>query len=237
MKFSKSLWLLILVFFLTACGGGLEESELSGFPPITKTEGDASFVLTPPSSKSKGAFTYSISDPTVATIGGSTVTLLRAGTATITATQAKTVDHSANSVTAVLTVLPRACTVPATSQNSTCVAPASATRIFVVRSGRTWMPVEFIADWATAQAYCATTTINGLIGWRLPNEFELNDLYASGMMNGQGWTLGKTWSSTSSNGAFITPGVDAFFHLAVNLTTGVSSSELNENGAYISCVR
>jgi len=233
-----------LVFFLTACGGGLQESNLGDFPAITKTEGDASFALTPPSSNSRGGFTYSSSDPTVATIAGSTVTVLNAGTATITATQASTVDFSAKSVTAVLTVLPRACTAPATYQKNDCVAPATATGNIVVKSGRTWMPVEFIANWESAQAYCSTTTINGLTGWRLPNEFELSDLYASGMMNGQGWTLGKTWSSTAASisvnpvsTSSTTPSVVASYHFAVNLTNGVSSSEQNENGAYVACVR
>jgi len=38
--------------------------------------------------------------------------------------------------------------------------------------------------------------INGVTGWRQPTQTELSALYASGAMNGQGWTLTVTWSST-----------------------------------------
>jgi len=235
MKFTNALWSLIFVSVLTACGGSGKSPNIGVFPAITKAEGDASFSLTPPSSDSGGGFTYSSSNLTVATIAGSTVSVLMAGTTTITATQASAGNFDGNSVTAVLTVAPRTCTSPAIYQNHACVAPVPVGNI-VVKSGRTWLPVGFIADWVTAQAYCTTSTINGLAGWRLPNEFELLDLYASGMMNGQGWSLGKTWSSVGSD-VFTTVGVVASTHLAVSLTTGVSTGEVNGNGAYVACLQ
>lgn len=69
-----------------------------------------------------------------------------------------------------------------------------------------------------------------MTGWRLPTEFDLNGLYASGAMNGQGWLLNKTWSFTSAGAA------DSGGHTAVNLSTGVSSAEAKDNGANVTCV-
>jgi Protein of unknown function (DUF1566) len=65
----------------------------------------------------------------------------------------------------------------------------------------TWTPDTFsglsgYADWTTANNYCTTTTINGQTGWRLPTTVELLSLYDSGLLAGQGWMLGITWSST-----------------------------------------
>jgi hypothetical protein len=71
---------------------------------------------------------------------------------------------------------------------------------YVYEGGLIWMPVSAtLYDWPTANSYCTTTTINGLTGWRLPTSAELSTLYSSGAMNGQGWTLIDTWSSTPSS--------------------------------------
>jgi len=67
---------------------------------------------------------------------------------------------------------------------------------FVSQGGLTWMPVTIQKSWSEANTYCTNTTINGLNGWRLPTKDELKSLYDSGAMNGQGWTLTYTWSST-----------------------------------------
>lgn len=47
------------------------------------------------------------------------------------------------------------------------------------------MPPNGYGNWASANAYCTTTTINGQTG-RLPNPDELVSLYNSGALAGQG---------------------------------------------------
>jgi hypothetical protein len=233
---------ILLAFILSACGGG-DGVTLGPFAAMSKTEGDAPFLLVAPTSASPAEFTYSSSDPKVATIAGKTVTVLLAGTTTITASQPSTGQWMSTSTSAVLTVAPRVCTAPAvrenglcvqpcvapaTRQNGVCVAPQPAANSnFVVKSSITWMPVTSIAHWSDANSFCTGTTINGAAGWRLPTEFELADLFASGLMNGQGWALAKTWSSTVSGTA----------HLAVDLSNGVSAPQLDSNSAYVACVK
>jgi hypothetical protein len=56
-------------------------------------------------------------------------------------------------------------------------------------------------------------------------------MFASGSMNGQGWTLNQTWSSTAP--ALASTGS----RLAVNLATGVSAADSAANTGYVSCVR
>lgn len=234
-----------IVLVLAACGGGGGGVKLGAFPAITKTEGDAPFALTAPSSASPAAFTYSSSDPTVATVSGSTVTVLLAGTTTITAGQPSMGSYNPTSTSAVLTVLARVCAAPtvrdngqcvqpcvapAVRQNGACVAPAVAAASFVVQNSLKWMPVSFSATWADANGFCSTSTINGQTGWHLPTEFDLSTLFASGAMNAQGWNLGRTWSSIGGSGVVAS-------HVAVNLATGVSNDQANENSAYVTCVR
>jgi len=228
---------------LTACGGGGSQ-ELGAFPNMTKAEGDAPFALVAPSTKSPAGFTYTSSDPTVATIAGDTVTILLAGTTTITASQASEGSWTAGSTTAILTVTPIVCTgltirlngacvttciAPATRQNGVCTAPP-ATASSVSRNSSAWMPVTWIDTWDNANAYCSNTTINGLTGWRLPNTFELTDLYSSGLMNGQGWVLARTWSSTWDL-------ISDKFHDTVDLSNGTTVNQTNGTGAYVACVK
>jgi hypothetical protein len=232
---------LLVAFILAACGGG-GGITLGPFPAIAKTEGDAPFALVAPTSASPAEFAYSSSDPKIATISGNTVTVLLAGTTTITASQASMGQWSATRTSAVLTVSPRVCTAPSVRENGVCVqpciapavrqggacvAPAAVNASYVVRSSRAWMPVASMAHWSDANSFCTTSTINGATGWRLPTEFELADLFTSGAMNGQGWTLAKTWSSTVSGSA----------HLAVDLSNGVSAAHLDSNSAYVTCVK
>lgn len=232
-----------VVLILAACGGG--GVKLGAFPAITKTEGDAPFALTAPSSASPAAFAYSSSDPAVATVSGSTVTLLLAGTTTITAGQPSMGSYNPTSTSMVLTVLARVCTAPtvrdngqcvqpciapAVRQNGVCVAPTVMAANVVVKNSLTWMPVTFSASWVDANAFCTTSTINGVAGWRLPTEFDLSTFFAAGSMNGQGWSLGRTWSSTGGTGVVAS-------HVAVNLASGVSNDQANDNSAYVACVR
>lgn len=77
---------------------------LSNFSIPAKLLGDAPFTLTAPTSNSSGTFSYISSNTNVATITGNTVTILRAGTSTITATQAAAAPYAAGSITATLSV-------------------------------------------------------------------------------------------------------------------------------------
>jgi hypothetical protein len=98
------------------------------------------------------------------------------------------------------------------------------TASYVVQGGLNWMPVSFTDNWLNARDYCTNTTINGLTGWRLPTQAELSALQASGAMNGQGWTLGATFSDTTI--AIV---------LFVNLGDGSTGYDWNNH--YVSCVR
>jgi hypothetical protein len=246
MKLSRILPLVFAGFSLlvAACGGG-GGVNLGPFPALTKTEGDAPFVLVAPTSASPAEFVFTSSDPAVATIAGKTVTVLLAGTTTITAAQPALGSYNPTAISAVLTVQPRVCTAPlvrvngtcmepcvapATLQGNVCVAPASA-GTYVVKGEVSWMPATFIATWNKANSFCNNTKINGQTGWRLPTEFELTEMFASGLMNGQGWTLNKTWSSTIAGAA------NADTRLVVNLATGGSAADSTANTAFVSCVR
>lgn len=245
MKISRILPLIATAFtlMLAACGGG-GGVTLGPFAAITKTEGDAAFVLVAPTSASPAEFVFTSSDPTVATISGKTVTVRLAGTTTITAAQSEFGSYKPTSTSTVLTVQARVCTAPlvrvngtcmeacvapATLQNNVCVAPAVAGG-FVAQASLTWMPATFTATWDKASSFCNNTTINGSTGWRLPTEFELTGLYSSGAMNRQGWTINKTWSSTVG-------GAESTTRLTVNLATGMSAADSTANTGYLTCVR
>ncbi|MHB1620862.1 MAG: BACON domain-containing protein [Sulfuricella sp.] len=99
---------------------------------------------------------------------------------------------------------------------------------YISQGGLTWMPVTFYNTWANANAYCTGTTINGQTGWRIPTQAELSALYTSGAMNGQGWTLLITWSSTANG---------AGYHYNVGLDSGNVVSYDDTYNSYVSCVR
>jgi hypothetical protein len=109
---------------------------------------------------------------------------------------------------------------------------ALTTASYVSQGGLTWMPVSW--PWyayADATALCAGT-INGQTGWRLPTKDELVSLYNSGAMNGQGWLLDFTWSSTP---------FDSDSHLSVRLSDGVVgivvAYKAFKADIFVSCVR
>lgn len=85
------------------------------------------------------------------------------------------------------------------STGNTASASASLTMVlpagYVSQGGLIWMPAMFDLTWSAANAYCQTTLINGLTGWRLPTGPELYALYLSGAMIGQGWNDTFIWSS------------------------------------------
>jgi hypothetical protein len=218
---------LVLSIFLLACGGN-PGADLENFPALSKTVGDLPFTLTAPSSSSPGAFSYSSSDATVASIAGNTVTVIAAGSATITATQAATGKWGAASISAILTVSAKTCTLPATLQNGVCSAPAF-TGNFVSFGGKSWMPVGLINTWAEANTFCTTASINGQTGWRLPVEVELTELYKNVNLNNQGWLFSNTWTSTV--------GTVAASRRVINLSNGTTSDLSEVNSAYFSCIK
>ena len=100
---------------------------------------------------------------------------------------------------------------------------------FVSQGGLTWMPVKFSTEkWSQANAYCTHTAINGQTGWRLPTEDELNALYYSVAMKGQGWTLDNTWSSTSASNR-------KYYY--VHLPVGDVNSIFDTTAVNVTCVR
>jgi hypothetical protein len=218
----------LLTMFLAACGGGGDGPTLGAFPAISKAEGDAAFTLTAPTSKGPGAFTFTSSNAEVATISGNTVTIVGAGTSTITAQQAASGSYNASSTSAILTVTPKPCIAPATRENNVCTAPATSATI-VTSGSHTWMPVTFADNWANANSFCTTTTINGSKGWRLPTEIELTDLRSSGAIAGHGWSLSRTWSSTI--------GTLPARRKGVRLDDGIVSDDDVSNSSYVACVK
>ena len=103
-------------------------------------------------------------------------------------------------------------------------------RVYVVQGGLTWMPTTSFKDnWANANAYCTSTTINGQTGWRLPTRAELSALITSGAMAIRvGSELGRLWSSTLFS---------AGNHSIVALDNGIVYGK-NDTWLYtVSCVR
>jgi uncharacterized protein YjdB len=84
--------------------------ELSNFPNLSGTYGQAPYLITPPTSTSDGAFTYGSSNTSVVNIDEQTglVTIVGEGTCTITAYQAPTSSYLAGSIEATFDVV--ACT-------------------------------------------------------------------------------------------------------------------------------
>ncbi|MES2320071.1 MAG: hypothetical protein V4631_21550 [Pseudomonadota bacterium] len=236
----------VTALILTACGGGEGGVEVGAFPAITATEGDAAITLKAPTSKSPAAFVFTSSDPRVATVDGTTLTVLVAGTSTITASQPSVGSYNSTSTNTTLTVKARVCAAPTVNQNGVCVTPTvciapatnqigvcvapAFTGTFVTQNGVRWMPVVRVDTWANASSFCTNTTIDGVKGWKLPTQFDLTELYASAAMDGHGWILGPTWSSTGDDVAHT--------HIPVNLSTGVvGTATADGTGAYFTCVR
>ena len=99
------------------------------------TYGDADFNLNA-TSDSGLAISYTSSDTSVATISGNTVTIVGAGTTTITASQAGDLDFKpAIDVSQTLTVLPRAITVTADTNQSKVFNTADPTFTYTITTG------------------------------------------------------------------------------------------------------
>lgn len=234
-----------IALMLSACGGG-GGVPLGDFPAITATEGDPAIKLKAPTSDSPGKFVFTSSDTKVATIDGEMLTPLAAGTSTITASQPSVGSYNPTSTSMTLTVVARVCKAPQVNEKGvcvtppTCVAPAvvkdgvctapAFTASFVTQNNRRWMPAVLIDNWGNANAFCAGTKIDGQTGWKLPTQFDLTELYGSGAINGQGWTLGLTWTTTGDDVQHV--------HTPVNLSNGtIGASIADATGAYFTCMR
>jgi hypothetical protein len=220
---------IIIASALAACGGSAGP-EFGPFPPINKVYGDSPFQIKAPSSDSPGAFTFTSSNTNVATIGGDIVTILGSGNSTITATQAASGKWSSAATTAVLTVSNKICASQAKPLNGNCIAPTlnGSTIIF---SNHSWMPAELTDTWVQANMFCATTQINGEMGWRLPSELELSELQknAKPSLIEKKWKLGKTWTSVAAG--------TSSSHKAVNLDNATISDESDLNAIYFTCIK
>ena len=105
---------------------------------------------------------------------------------------------------------------------------------YIKQGGLTWspnnatVPAPGHADWNTANTYCNTAMINGETGWRLPTPNELLSLFASGALNGKGWSLYITWSSRQNT---------ANSHFGVHLESGNLGVGNDSNSNDVTCVR
>ncbi len=229
MKLNKFLQILtmLLAMALTACGG-TGGPTLGAFPDIAKTMGDVTFPITAPSSDSPGGFTYTSSNTAVATIAANNVTILSVGTSTITATQAASGKWGSGSVSAVLTVKPRACISPAVLINGICTA-LTMPGTFVTFGGHLWMPVSLITNWTNANDFCTNTTINGQTGWSLPDNVQLNALSQNLTLTDKGWLLGSTWTSIA--------GTALGSRKTTDLKTGIAGETMETISGFVTCVK
>ena len=229
---------LALAVFLTGCGGGgTTAGTADTTAPITtaapSVSGITSTTTTLLATINENGTGYYLVQPAAAI--APTVTQVEAGTAfSMTANVAATQPISGlTSVTAynIYFVAKDASNNMQTSVQS--VPVTTQTTGYVVQGGLTWMPVTFYDTWANADAYCTTTTINGVSGWRLPTQPELSALYAvypnnSSVLTSEGWTLGTTWSSTQ----YITA-----YHYTIYLNSGAVLSGSDASSNSVPCVR
>ena len=98
---------------------------------------------------------------------------------------------------------------------------------YVSQGGLIWMPVSAnFYNYQQAVTLCSGT-IHGLTGWRLPTQSELSALFSS-VLNGQGWALSNTWSSTPYS---------AGGHYGVDLSLGIVLAFNDASSIYVTCVR
>jgi len=211
---------------LSACGSN-DGVKLGEFPAIKATEGDAPITLKAPTSASPAPFTFTSSDQRVATIVGDKLTVGVAGTSTITAQQGQSGSYNPTSASTTLTVAQRVCPAPSMRENGACV-PVQSAALYVLSGVLNWTPVSFAATWAEADAYCKAIKAYDVTGWRLPSQFELTALAATGRYLNRGWILADTWTTSA--------GAAEKQHVAVNLETRVTSSLADDNKAYVTCV-
>jgi hypothetical protein len=217
------------------------------FSPTTLAVGGSATVSATASSGL--AVSFSSTTPNICTLSGNTANGVAVGTCTIAADQAGNSSYSAASeITQSIQVTAPTCASFQVLKNGVCVTPTppASQGGYVLQGGLIWMPISSTSYYTYAQAtsLCAGT-INGQAGWRLPTLAELSGLstppglsgqnstgglYGSGAMNGQGWTLFNTWSSTpySDGGYYI-----VYLHNGVVSPSGPLSSN---STSFVTCV-
>ena len=100
---------------------------------------------------------------------------------------------------------------------------------YVVQDGLIFMPIsaKLSLNWAEAKAYCETSEIHGMTGWRLPTMPELKSLINSGAPKNKGWALNRTWSSTPHKSSD---------HLSIGMKLGFQSWTNDNLRLFVSCV-
>ncbi len=137
--------------------------------------------------------------------------------------------HSANTGAAFEAMPVAGAALAATEASAVPHPPAAALPAgYAHHGGLVWMPVTFIDTWANANAYCAAFNGLGQTGWRMPTLVELSALSRSGKVFGQGWALGRTWSSTA---------FDTDHHYHVSLINGIAHWNDDALHYWVSCVR
>lgn len=207
----RMLGCLLMLCLMAACSDPDQGPPLGPFPAISKTLGDKPFDIVAPSSRSPAPFTFTSSKPEVATISGTLVTITGTGVTTITASQPSIGSYGPTSASTTLTVNP--------------VTTASS----LTSSSLTWMAVSTMDTWTNARDFCASSTIEGMTGWRQPTQAELTTLRQSAAITGHGWSLGPTWSSTVDTASSAN-------HMTVDLSSGAAVGRSDATSAYVSCV-
>ena len=181
-----------------------------------------------------GSYTYVDADGDAE--GATTFRWLRNGVALGGATASTyTLVNADTNAAITFEVTPLATVAPTTGAafTSAATAPVCPPAGYITQGGLTWSPTANPAmDWSHADADCTGTALLGLAGWRLPSASELHALFTSGGMNGQGWVLGVTWSSTFD--------ADNIRHHFVNLIDNSESLyplPASAGSAFVSCVR
>jgi hypothetical protein len=229
LKIAKLLLVMLFSIAVAACGGGgsgggSTAAAISATANTTArhlTVGTAMTVFSPLTA-SGGATPYTYS------YTGTLPTGLSFNTSTGTVTGTPTAPYAtANLIFSVRDANNNYANTTSTVSFTVSGLPAG----YVVQGGLTWMPVTFFDTWASANAYCANTAINGQTGWRMPTQTELSALYTSGAMNGQEWALLFTWSST------VYSTVSVSRHYYVELGNGSVGWSSDTDLLYVSCVR
>ncbi len=126
----------------------------------------------------------------------------------------------------------------------TCTSPQQGATPTIAQGGLSWALADYQTQcpatfggapsrsyctyrWATADALCKGSTINGLAGWRLPTQPELTALAQSGLASGGG----GIWSSTP------TPTPTYHYYVSLNGTTGTALTMADASYLNAMCVR
>lgn len=103
----------------------------------------------------------------------------------------------------------------------------------IVQGGLTWSDAKtgYVYNWADANTYCTTSTINALTGWRLPTPSELNSYMLSSISNTKLYSSSEYWTSSIST-------ILNYYHVSVsNYTSPFITDSPDSSLLYAICVR